>query len=390
MPLPVLILSCPADAGSSVHRRLLGLAAGERLLLALQHAGVERAWIAGAGVRPVSSRSALQPVDAPAQAPAEAANGFLVIPADLTFDRRLLADPTRLGADLPIRLLPGSAWDDAVSNPAGLLAELGVGRAGDGHDFAIRAIDRASAKLAIRSLLLSLRKPADGFISRHLNRHISLFVTRFIVDTGIRPNHLTAFIMLFGVAAAVLAAVAEPWWTLVLAGLFFQTQSVLDGCDGEIARLTFRFSKLGQWLDTIGDDATNFLFCLGLTIGQARLMHSVPVLALGLATFATQCGISFVFYRRLMRMGTGDLLAYPYLLGEAAGTGPSGRILAAARAAGRRDFYVFVIALVTAFQLPLAGLVMFAAGTFPTAIGVYVNEKRIVRAERLAQSSSSQ
>ena len=36
-----------------------------------------------------------------------------------------------------------------------------------------------------------------------------------------------------------------------------------------MARLTYRFSHLGQWLDSVGDDLTNYLFCIALALGQA-------------------------------------------------------------------------------------------------------------------------
>ncbi|MEA3356792.1 MAG: CDP-alcohol phosphatidyltransferase family protein, partial [Candidatus Bipolaricaulota bacterium] len=39
----------------------------------------------------------------------------------------------------------------------------------------------------------------------------------------------------------------------LIAGILIQFGSILDGCDGELARLTFRESRFGAWLDTILD-----------------------------------------------------------------------------------------------------------------------------------------
>ena len=37
-----------------------------------------------------------------------------------------------------------------------------------------------------------------------------------------------------------------------------------------MARLTFQYSKVGEWLDTVGDDITNYAYCMALAVGLAR------------------------------------------------------------------------------------------------------------------------
>ena len=49
-----------------------------------------------------------------------------------------------------------------------------------------------------------------------------------------------------------------------------QIQSVLDGCDGELARVRFQQSKLGAWLDTFVDDVLNVLITVAVGIGLWR------------------------------------------------------------------------------------------------------------------------
>jgi CDP-L-myo-inositol myo-inositolphosphotransferase len=48
-----------------------------------------------------------------------------------------------------------------------------------------------------------------------------------------------------------------------------QLQSILDGCDGELARVRMQQSKLGAWLDTFVDDVLNVL--ITAAIGSACL-----------------------------------------------------------------------------------------------------------------------
>src|SRR5262249_41750639 len=46
--------------------------------------------------------------------------------------------------------------------------------------------------------------------------------------------------------------------------------SMWDGCDGEVARLTFRESDFGCWLDGICDDLYYGAVFIGITVGLAR------------------------------------------------------------------------------------------------------------------------
>ena len=49
-----------------------------------------------------------------------------------------------------------------------------------------------------------------------------------------------------------------------------QLQSILDGCDGELARVRMQQSKLGAWLDTFVDDVLNVLITVAVGIGLWR------------------------------------------------------------------------------------------------------------------------
>ena len=54
----------------------------------------------------------------------------------------------------------------------------------------------------------------------------------------------------------------------VVAGMALEhMQSILDGCDGELARVRFQQSKLGAWLDTFVDDVLNVLMTAAVGSG---------------------------------------------------------------------------------------------------------------------------
>jgi phosphatidylglycerophosphate synthase len=378
-----LVICPPGDPAQTVERRLAGLTVGERVLLALALEGIERVAFVGHGAQPQSSRAGIEIFEPTvANGPADGEE-FLLLTADLIFTRELVRPGGRPPADLPLRWMPSSAWNAVLADPNGFLELLGPGRIPAAGIFALRATDRLTARAAASQLLHTLNKPVDGVIARLLNRRISRQVSRLLLHTGLTPNQLTIAFLLPGLGAAVAAAFGEPWWMLLLAGVLLQLQSILDGCDGEIARLTYRFSTRGQWLDTVGDDLVNYCFCLGLAIGQARLREAPWIYAAGGATFALQWASSLIMYQRLAKLGTGDLTALPNLVSKHSPAGFHGWLLKLGRMVTKRDFFVFAIALLTAVQLPLVAFLTAAIGTVPAFIGILTNELRLRR--RLAR-----
>jgi phosphatidylglycerophosphate synthase len=248
---------------------------------------------------------------------------------------------------------------------------------GEGPNFSLRVSSKRAGKEARKALLLSLRKPIDGLVSRYLNRHISLATTRFLVTTGLAPNVFTVAFMALGLLAAYFATQAHSPLMLVLAGLTVQGQSILDGCDGEMARLTYRFSKTGQWLDSIGDDLTNYAFCFGLAVGQARVLQDSNLYWLGASVLAVQIIASGLLYRRMIILGTGDLLAIPDAVGQFEATTAVGKTLGFLRQLFKRDSFVFILAVTTAAQLPLLAFSLFTFGTVVAFFGVLLNERRL-------------
>ena len=107
-------------------------------------------------------------------------------------------------------------------------------------------------KFAQKKLLKNLSKPADGILSKKFNRKVSTFITRFLIKTPITPNMISVFIPVLAILTFFLLSKGTyPW--LIFGGLMIQFLSIIDGCDGEIARLKFMKSFFGTWLDPILD-----------------------------------------------------------------------------------------------------------------------------------------
>ena len=369
---------------SNPERKLAGLTIGERLLLALSHAGVREAVLIGDGPKPRSTRASI-PVRTGDAASLRSDTDVLVMPSDLVFDRGMLSENT-IDDGLPLRRIPASTLlAHLESGVDSLVDTLGCGVAENGKGFAIRVTDDESYNRANRVLFLSLIKPIDGVISKKINRKVSLAITRLLIHTPVSPNGLTLAIMLLGVLSGVAAYFAEYWWSLVLAGFLFQTQSMLDGCDGEIARLKYQFSTKGQWLDSIGDDVTNYVFCLGLSFGQARVLGWEWLYVVGAVVFMVQWYASAIMYQRIYKMNTGDLLAIPNMVSSGEPKGRMGVMVRVIHTMTKRDFFVFVTSILAAAQLPLVSFALIAMGSFIMAPSLTVNEFRIRKAVRAGE-----
>jgi phosphatidylglycerophosphate synthase len=123
-----------------------------------------------------------------------------------------------------------------------------------------------------RWLLRNSGKTQDGFVSRLLNRPVSRSISRLVLKTSITPNAWTLSIFALPIVAFVLLQRGD-YIGFVSGAALFQLFSMLDGCDGEVARAKYLESERGRALDTFFDVAGNVLFALGLGLGLQRVHH---------------------------------------------------------------------------------------------------------------------
>ena len=124
-----------------------------------------------------------------------------------------------------------------------------------------------SLSCAKRALLQNLSKPDDdGFISRYLNRPVSRRISEVLVRTSISPNGISLLSFVVCIIGAVMFCPGGYIWTIT-AGLVVQLSSIVDGCDGEVARLRFQSSKFGGWFDTILDRYADTAIVTGVSFG---------------------------------------------------------------------------------------------------------------------------
>jgi CDP-L-myo-inositol myo-inositolphosphotransferase len=139
--------------------------------------------------------------------------------------------------------------------------------------------DRLSYKTK-QTILPGLTKSTDGPISKYLNRPLSTKISKALVHHNIEPNHITIFSFILMVLAVILFGTGQYVWIL-LAGVLVQLSSIFDGCDGEIARMKFKQSRFGAWLDKVLDRYADGLVILGITSAVWQQFQSHWVLVFG-------------------------------------------------------------------------------------------------------------
>ena len=137
-----------------------------------------------------------------------------------------------------------------------------------------------------------MSKPQDGFVSRFLNRPISSRITRLLVKLPIHPTAFTSSIFVLPLVAGVFLLRGD-YLSVLLGAALFQVFSILDGCDGEIARAKNLESKFGERLDNICDFLGSLIYVVALGTGLHHFKEGVV------------CAVLITANELLLRWGTG-------------------------------------------------------------------------------------
>jgi phosphatidylglycerophosphate synthase len=241
----------------------------------------------------------------------------------------------------------------------------------DSGDFTTESIeDRATdidtptrLKAAKKMLYRGLRKPllVNGLVAAYLQRPMAHVVTMLIVNTPIRPNHVTLFAMLVGVSGAVLVAMAgaRPWM-MQLGLLMYFLGSVFDCVDGDLARLKHQGSYIGSWLDTIADDVStaSILIALGLYQAQMTGLFGWAIFGAG-AALVFMLGEFYIYYHLVKIYHSGDVLDFQWASGVKKRASAES-IVDYVILFFKRDFFTLALLVLGLFQVVHAGLIWLA------------------------------
>ena len=151
-----------------------------------------------------------------------------------------------------------SAGNEILAEQGKLVAVDVTGR------FWIDIDDQRALQKAKQSLLQQLFKPTDGPVSRKINRRLSTKLSEYLVQYNVSPNLITLASFMVAVISGIFFFFGG-YQNVMIGGMLAQLSSILDGCDGEIARLKYRSSDFGKWLDRVLDRYADSLIILGMT-----------------------------------------------------------------------------------------------------------------------------
>ena len=346
-PSRLCVLWVPRPAGAE-RTPLFGLTPVERTALAFARAGVERFLLAGdregvahfAHVLRVGPCARLRVRAADSLAAAVGDGPFYLARADCHYDRQLVArfvEETRGDADSVVAIdfrsearargsdLPRAAlWS---REPRARLQRVGrelVGADGVLVGLAVAtpalargldtAADRSSALLeglagllarepleswavaerwqcvraeqdvsrARREVLAGAVRVGDGLVARHLNRPISLRITERLVAQPVKPWQVSLGSFALTLGAGLAFAVGHA----TTGGLLAQSASVLDGVDGELARVRYQDSAFGGLYDALLDRIGEAVVIGGMTLYAWLMGAGALAVALGFAALA--------------------------------------------------------------------------------------------------------
>ncbi|HFA48381.1 MAG TPA: CDP-alcohol phosphatidyltransferase family protein [Bacteroidetes bacterium] len=367
-------------AHPSATTKVYGLLVLERTFHALERAGVEAVLLPGAEeerLQEVIGRNdgwkiKFRFVDHFRSAIAEQKNGILVLAAPLVLDQKI---PEKLMEE-------GAGKTDVLVDDKGLIAyfpqaflqkiksipkELnGWLEKAEIEDFKIKSLDfqglvcntvfsEAEKKSVMKALIRSLTKPTDGWVSRNLNRPVSTLFSRVLAHTPVTPNQFTVVAGLLGLATGVFFALGG-YWNYLIGGALFHFTSIMDGVDGELARLKYKSSPFGQWLDTLVDNLSYLAALAGIITGIFRNGASEPVKIAGIlaVVFAVLALGSLYLYLLRFKSG-GTLLNVEYSF--QGGDGFFDKFMQVAAAFGKRDLFALIF-----FGLGIIGQMPMALG----------------------------
>jgi phosphatidylglycerophosphate synthase len=210
--------------------------------------------------------------------------GCVVSPALLTSAQAISASPGEIqdvaaGLDWPqsgvIRVSAADAHDPRSLVAALALRRARVGQLPSGADvsdgraaLALRIVDSGDLRQAEATIRRSSYKETDATVAR-FNRRLSLPISVALIRTPLTANQLSVILVGLGFYSAWLFSLGH-YWTGALGAFLSLAASVLDGCDGEIARLKYQESALGCWIETAGDYSYYIAIFIGLSVGAVK------------------------------------------------------------------------------------------------------------------------
>ena len=189
-------------------------------------------------------------------------------------DRRLAA----AASDVPSLLLCGLVRSD-VQVGGTPPAQAVLDAPADRPPTSPRATERMAEYDEDKALLDSAVKANDGFFTTFFVSPYSQYIARWAANRGWTPNGVTTLSVVHRASWPRPRFATGERWGMVAGAVLLQLAFTFDCVDGQLARYTRTFTKLGAWLDSIFDRTKEYVVFAGLAIGASRTGDDVWLLA---------------------------------------------------------------------------------------------------------------
>lgn len=134
------------------------------------------------------------------------------------------------------------------------------------------------------------RRPWDARAARRLVAPLK--------DSWVTPNHLTTLRLAVGLGGAAAFLPGTYGWSNG-AALLLVLSNFLDHADGELARLSGKFSRFGHLYDLAADAAVTVLTFVAVGVGVSATGLQTLVFPPALLGLVSGCAIALIFYLRM-------------------------------------------------------------------------------------------
>jgi len=196
-------------------------------------------------------------------------------------------------------------------------------------------------KLYWTILRKNLIKPIDGPISKYINRPISTRISLYLYKKGVKisPNFITILTFLLGLISAFILAQGM----YIIGGLMVFLVSMLDGVDGELARLRNETTAFGGFLDSVLDRYVDLMII-------SSLVYS----------FGWIEWITGLFEILILILASAGVFMHSYVVHVAKFRGLDITNLEKAFPFASRDVRLFIVTLFCLISLPTISLILLA------------------------------
>ncbi len=132
-----------------------------------------------------------------------------------------------------------------------------------------------------KAFLSTFSSTLDGIVDIYFNRPLGRLITLPLVRRHVSANVVSIVGILIGLISAGMFVNANAYQITLLGAILLQISAIIDCIDGDVARLQFRESILGKWLDLTGDNIVHVFLFSCLTFREYSRLQTIEPLIFG-------------------------------------------------------------------------------------------------------------